>query len=105
MYQTLRDEGMHDEAVARGLHFTVRQLREGRIRARVVIGRGDREGDIPEGVTDEETDECESEYSDVETWEVDDVESRMRNVKNSGKGSVKNKGYMVLPARRSNPLI
>lgn len=69
----------------------MRQLREGRIWAKVMIGRGDREGDISEEVIDEKTDERESEYSDVETWEVDNVESRMRNVKNSGKGSVKNK--------------
>ena len=30
LYETLRDEGMTDEAVCRGLHFALRALRDGR---------------------------------------------------------------------------
>lgn len=47
VYETLRDEGMTDVAVCRGLHRAVRALRDGGIKA-----EGTRDGTLIGGITD-----------------------------------------------------
>ncbi|KAL8296254.1 hypothetical protein RB600_001640 [Gaeumannomyces tritici] len=57
LYETLRDEGMTDAAVCRGLHRAVRALRDGRVEKEGEIkkeGKVKKEGEIEEGEVKEE---------------------------------------------------
>ncbi|KAF3920284.1 hypothetical protein AA313_de0208882 [Arthrobotrys entomopaga] len=100
VYETIAREGMTDEAVARGLHFAIRALREGSVRATVVKRGGE---EIAKDLVHSEdwTEFNENSNSNGEETDNEDMAAgdalRVPNRR-------KNKGK-ILRANTSNPLI